>query len=314
MKLKDLFKEEEREFLSNCTICPRECRINRFEGELGYCRSGAGMNIASICIHRGEEPPISGLNGICNIFFTGCNMRCEYCQNHEISRGGSGCSSQDTDLEDVLDHIMKILSKGIKTVGFVSPSHVVPQVTAIIRGLNNRGLKPVTVYNTNSYDKPETLRKLNSLIDIYLPDFKYVTPEVAGNLSDTYNYPEVALRAIKEIYFQKGSTLKINHDGLAEEGILLRHLILPGYVEESIKVLRKIAEEISTGIHISLMSQYHPTSMVLTDPNLSGALSRAEYMEVVEEMHKLGFRNGWIQDMDSHLTYRPDFRKENPFE
>jgi putative pyruvate formate lyase activating enzyme len=218
------------------------------------------------------------------------------------------------ELHTVLYKIEELLSKGIKAVGFVSPSHVVPQVKAIIKGLNSRGLKPITVYNTNSYDKIETIRSLSGLIDVYLPDYKYVTPEIASEYSDAFDYPEVALKAIKEMYYQKGSTLTVDENGRAENGMLIRHLVLPGHVDESKNVLRSLAEKLSPGVHLSLMSQYHPTCLVKNHPVLNRSLYKAEYEAVAEAMENLGFRNGWIQDMDSYQNYRPDFRKKHPFE
>jgi len=312
-EIEELYTPEEAELLSYCTLCPRECRVNRFEGGSGYCGMDAALNIASICIHRGEEPPISGPDGICNIFFAGCNLRCLYCQNHDISRPDGEYIKSSVSFESALDQIEKILSPGIKAVGFVSPSHVVPQVKAIIRGLNARGLKPITVYNTNSYDKPEVIESLEGLIDVYLPDYKYITPGISNDLSDAFNYPDVALKATKKMYFQKGSTLHLDEKGRAERGMLIRHLVLPGHAEESRKVLRSVAEEISTGVHLSLMSQYHPTPFVKSHNFLNRTLYKAEYESVVEAMENLGFRNGWVQDMDSYLNYRPDFRRENPF-
>jgi putative pyruvate formate lyase activating enzyme len=213
-----------------------------------------------------------------------------------------------------LDHIEEILSKGIPSVGFVSPSPLVPVVKAIIIGLNSRGLKPITVYNTSSYDKPETIQGLSGLIDVYLPDYKYVTPEIASEFSDASDYPDVAIKAIKEMYYQKGSTFRLDENGRAENGMLIRHLVLPGHVDESKKVLRSIAEELSPGVHISLMSQYHPTSLVKNHPVLNRTLYKAEYQSAVEAMEDLSFRNGWVQDMDSYQNYRPDFSKEHPFE
>jgi len=310
----DINDENDRLILENCTLCPRECRINRFDGNTGYCRTDAGFNIASVCIHRGEEPVISGSEGICNIFFNGCNLRCIYCQNHEISQCGRQANGQVMNLTELLDRIINILSGGISSVGFVSPSHVVPQVKAIIRGLNERGFNPVTVYNTNGYDKRETIKSLSGLIDIYLPDYKYASGELAARYSGAFDYPEVALKAIKEMYFQKGSSLITDENGKAECGLLIRHLVLPGHAEESKKVLKIIAEELSPGVHLSLMSQYHPTDQVKNHLVLSRSLYRSEYESVVETMESLGFRNGWVQEMDSNITYRPDFSKENPFE
>jgi putative pyruvate formate lyase activating enzyme len=310
----EVYDIDARKLLSHCTLCPRECRVNRFRGGSGYCGSDAGMNIASICIHRGEEPSISGPAGICNIFFSGCNLHCIYCQNHEISRPQTGIAGGIKVLEETLDIIGKILSRDVRAVGFVSPSHVVPQVRAIIKGLNERGFKPTTVYNTNSYDKPEVIESLDGLIDVWLPDYKYVTPEVAAKYSDAADYPEVALRALKKMYWLKGSVLHTDKEGRAESGILIRHLVLPGHAEESKKVLKSIAEELSTGVHLSIMSQYHPTPFVSNHPDLKRTLYKSEYDTVVETMEDLGFRNGWVQDMDSYKNYRPDFRREHPFE
>jgi putative pyruvate formate lyase activating enzyme len=310
----EIYTKDEIALLSDCTLCPRECRVNRFEGGTGFCRSDAGMNIASICIHRGEEPPISGPAGICNIFFAGCNLRCIYCQNYDISRPDVEFRKDFTTLDETLDRIEKIYSHDVKAVGFVSPSHVVPQVRAIIRGLNSRGLNPITVYNTNSYDKPEVIDSLAGMIDVYLPDYKYVAQSLAKDFSDAPNYPEVALKALKRMYYQKGSTLPMDGEGRAEGGMLIRHLVLPGHPEESKKVLRSIAEDLSTGVHLSLMSQYHPTPYVRIHRDLGRILYKQEYEAVVETMEDLGFRNGWVQDMESYRNYKPDFRKEYPFE
>ena len=191
---------------------------------------------------------------------------------------------------------------------------MVPQVKTIIKGLNALGHKPITVYNTNSYDKLETLRGLDGLIDVYLPDYKYASSELSFKFSDAVDYPVIALSAIKEMYWQKGSTLRINDRGQAESGLLIRHLVLPGNAEESKRVLRTIADELSPGVHLSLMSQYHPAFHAVNHAELGRSLYKEEYESVVEEMEKLGFRNGYVQDLDSPRNYRPDFSKENPFE
>jgi putative pyruvate formate lyase activating enzyme len=314
VKQEVIYDTNDRLILENCTLCPRECGVNRFKAGTGYCRTDAGLNVATVCIHRGEEPVISGSDGICNIFFSGCNLRCLFCQNHEISRCSSVTRSEGMNLEEVLDQVVKVLSEGIPAVGFVSPSHVVPQVKAIIRGLNERGYKPVTVYNTNGYEKLETIRGLSGIIDVYLPDYKYVTEKIASEYSDASDYPGTALKAIKQMYFQKGSTLLIDENGRVQNGLLIRHLVLPGNAEESKNVLVSVAEELSPGVHLSLMSQYHPTEQVRQHPVLNRPLYKEEYEEVVEKMEALGFRNGWVQDMDSNVNYIPDFSKENPFE
>jgi putative pyruvate formate lyase activating enzyme len=310
----EIYTDKEIKLLSHCTLCPRDCRVNRFQGGGGYCGMDAGMNVASVCIHRGEEPVISGPDGICNIFFAGCNLHCIYCQNHEISRPGYICRNHISSINEILDTIASFMRAGIKAVGFVSPSHVVPQVKAIIRGIQLRGLKPVYIYNTNSYDKAEVINELDGLIDVYLPDYKYVTSKIAVRYSDAPDYPQVALKAIKKMYYQKGSALHLDKEGMVENGLLIRHLVLPGHSDESIKTIQSIAEELSTGVHISLMSQYHPTDMVKEHPLLGRRLYVEEYESVVKEMERLGFRNGWIQDLESYKNYLPDFSKKQPFE
>lgn len=314
LTIRDYYEPDDIKMLSHCTLCPRECRTDRFKGSTGYCRSDAGTNIASICIHRGEEPSISGPDGICNIFFSGCNLRCAFCQNHEISRKEESWGKRVFGFKEALEIITGMLDQGIRAVGFVSPSHVVPQVRAIIKALHIRGYKPIMIYNTNTYDKKETITRLNGIIDVYLPDYKYTSSEIAEEFSDASDYPEIALKAIKEMYYQKGSVLMTDNEGRAENGMLIRHLIMPGHTCESIKVLRSIADEISTGVSISLMSQYHPTELVKDHPVLGRSLYTTEYEVVATEMDSLGFRNGWIQDIESHNNYRPDFNWEHPFE
>jgi len=218
------------------------------------------------------------------------------------------------DLNEVIRRIIKILDRGIAAVGFVSPSHVVPQVRTIIAELRKQGRDPIFVYNTNAYDKTDTIRDLEGYIDVFLPDFKYMHAETSSKFSDAPDYPEIALASIREMYRLRSSSLIINEDGQAESGLIIRHLVLPGYVENSLAVLHTIAEKISAGVCISLMSQYHPTEYVKGTPDLNRTLYPEEYQRVVEEMEKLGFRRGYIQQLDSATHYKPDFAKENPFE
>lgn len=300
--------------LENCRICPRNCSANRFSEKLGYCKSDASYYISSICVHRGEEPPISGKNGICNVFFGHCNLQCKYCQNHQISFNQNHLAASGLSLKEVLTQIVSCLAEGCHAVGFVSPSHFVPQCEVIVNALHFLGLHPVIVYNSNGYDKVETLREIEPWVDVYLPDFKYIDPALSKKYSDAPKYPEVAKNALSEMYRQKGSTLIINDSGVAERGILIRHLVLPGHVENSIGVLQFIAEEISNSLHISLMSQYHPTVFVKKISPVNRTLFKDEYETVVEAFYRLGFRKGWVQDLDSYENYRPDFNKEHPFE
>ncbi len=300
--------------LHDCDLCPRECHDDRFTEKLGYCKSDASFNISSICIHKGEEPAISGENGICNIFFTHCNLQCIYCQNYQISDNNISVKLTGIELDVVIRQVTEILDSGINRVGFVSPSHFIPQVKIIIRCIQSLGYKPVWVFNTNGYDKPETLRSLEGMIDVYLPDFKYMEADLADEYSDAPEYPEVAACALQEMFRQKGGTLHIGKDGTAESGMIIRHLVLPGHTENSLKVLNFMAEELSPNLHISLMSQYYPTPRVSRHPKLTNTVSIKEYSVIVSEMDRLGISKGWIQELSSASDYNPDFDKKHPFD
>jgi len=312
LDIKNLHKPLEE--LRKCRICPRDCNADRFSRKLGYCKADASFRISSIFAHRGEEPAISGDKGICNIFFTNCNLQCIYCQNHQISCNSLDYSAQFMNLEEVLRQIVNILSTGINHVGFVSPSHFIPHVKVIVNALRELGMAPVFVYNTNGYDTVESIRGLEHYIDIYLPDFKYSDAELGKKYSDVKNYPEITLDAIKEMKRQKGTALPLNDSGYAMKGIVIRHLVLPGHPENSINVLRTIAKELSNDLHISLMSQYYPTYQVFNHDFLGRTLKYHEYQRVVDELEELGFENGWVQELSSHESYRPDFNSETPFE
>lgn len=305
---------EPLEELRNCNICPRRCNADRFSGKKGYCKADASFSISSIFAHQGEEPPISGARGICNIFFTNCNLQCVYCQNYQISCNLNDYTAEKMTLQQVLRQITAILGTGVNHVGFVSPSHFVPQVKIIINALRELGLDPVFVYNTNGYDRPEVIRQLEDYIDIYLPDIKYSDPELSRQYSDAGDFPEVSLLSLKEMFRQKGAELPLNAEGYALRGILVRHLVLPGHPENSINVLRTIAREVSNDLHISLMSQYYPTHRVMQHAFLGRTLKGKEYYRVVNELEELGFDNGWVQHLSSSHTYRPDFDSETPFE
>ncbi len=299
--------------LKHCTLCPRDCGIDRTKGEKGYCRLDDKIYISSICIHKGEEPPVSGPHGICNVFFAHCNLQCVYCQNYQISDNKVAADSCEMTLEAAVNKITAILDKGIPALGFVSPSHQIPQMLSIIEELHKRSYEPTIVYNSNGYDKVETLKELEGIVDVYLPDFKYSDPVLSKELSDAPDYPETALKAIKEMYRQKGSLLITNYSGYAESGLIIRHLILPGEVENSLAVLKAVAEKISPKINISLMSQYWAPKHFERN-TLNDKIKEADYMRVTEEMDRLGLDNGWIQEFDSHNNYRPDFNKIHPFE
>lgn len=298
--------------LASCNICPRNCGANRLQDETGICGSNGGFNISSICIHHGEEPVISGTNGICNVFFSRCNLSCIYCQNYQISCNRGDVNETEMQLTEVVDSIIHFLGKGCHAVGFVSPSHFIPHVKLIIEELRLRGYTPVFVYNTNSYDKVNEIRDLESFIDIYLADFKYADNGLAKKNSKVSDYQQVVLLAIKEMYRQKGSTIIMNENGSAEKGLIIRHLVLPGNIENSINVLRSIAD-ISTSLAISLMAQYSPTPAVMNHPELGRGITEEEYEIVKTALENLGFYKGWMQDLESNNHYKPDFNLDQPF-
>jgi putative pyruvate formate lyase activating enzyme len=215
-------------------------------------------------------------------------------------------------LHEVVDSIIKKLEQGCHAVGFVSPSHYIPHVKAIIESLRLTGHNPVYIYNTNGYDKVEEIRGLESYIDIYLPDYKYSDNNLARKFSKVADYQQTAFAALKEMYRQKGSTLRMNENGFAENGLIIRHLVLPGNIENSIKVLQDIAA-ISTSIAVSLMAQYWPTPVMLTHPTLGRTLLPEEYEMVKTELENLGFYKGWVQELESSDNYLPDFEMDKPF-
>jgi len=215
-------------------------------------------------------------------------------------------------LTEVVDSIIEKLNQGCHAVGFVSPSHYIPHVKAIIESLRLMGYNPVFVYNTNGYDKVEELRELENYIDIYLPDYKYSDNKLALKFSKVADYQQVALAAIKEMYHQKGSTLVVNENGVTEKGLIIRHLVLPGDIGNSLNVLHDIAG-ISTSIAVSLMAQYWPSPEVSGHPSLDRILSPEEYEIVKTELENLGFYKGWVQEMESSDNYKPDFESDMPF-
>ncbi|NVO20725.1 MAG: radical SAM protein [Bacteroidetes bacterium] len=300
--------------LSECRVCPRNCGTDRLSGKTGVCGSDARFNISSICVHKGEEPVISGDSGICNVFFSRCNLSCSYCQNWQISAAKGEVLQTVFSLDQVVASITALLDKGCKAVGFVSPSHYIPHVKAIIEALRSIGRSAIFIYNTNGYDLADEIRGLENYIDVYLPDFKYADPELSYAYSRAKDYPRLALAAIKEMYRQKGSTLLLDDKGHIEKGLIIRHLIMPGAVDNSFQVLKLIAGELSESVAISLMSQYWPTPKVECHPTLGRSLNRDEYEQVVEEMENLGFYKGWVQELESHSNYRPDFERDHPFE
>ena len=310
----------------NCTNCPRQCPVDRTVAH-GFCQAGPQPEAATVCVHRGEEPPLCGQRGICNIFFTHCNLQCIYCQNHQISSFRSNRNIQNNPsipntqhdapsflvgVEAIADQVAQILPHTENVVGLVSPSHYADSIPALVEALHRRDLYPTIVYNTGGYDSVETLRALAPYIDVYLPDFKYMDPALALRYSHAEDYPEVALAALKEMYDQKGSALPTDDNGIAWRGIIVRHLVLPGQVENSLAVLDAIAD-LSTNLHVALMAQYFPPFDGLPD-QLNRTLTAEEYQQVTDHFYNVGLHRGWVQELDAQANYRPDFSRQDAFE
>jgi len=300
----------------DCHLCPRDCHINRSAGKRGYCGETAQLRIASIEAHFGEEPPISGSNGSGTVFFSGCAMQCVFCQNYQISCFHMG---QEMTCEKVVDRLEALYrTQAIHNVNFVTPDHFIPHTIEIVKQLRQRPLSLPILYNTSGYMKVETLRRLADYADIYMPDYKYSSGDVAYEMSRCRDYPAVALDAISEMVRQKGFLDSIMHSReTAERGVLVRHLVLPQQVENSIDALSILYTEFGAELPISLMSQYWPARMV-KNAEMNRRLHSEEFYRVYEHAQSLGFQNMFVQHLppgyDHSDDFRPDFAKEEPFE
>lgn len=300
--------------LASCDICPRDCRINRLQGEPGYCHSGRLPIVSSVCAHHGEEPALSGTRGSGTIFFANCNMRCVYCQNYQISQDSKRQKFNEIDCHALADKMLYLQDQlGCHNINFVSPSHFVPQVLRAVVEAVPMGLKVPLVYNTGGYDSVATLRELDGVIDIYLPDLRYASDKWARKFSGAPDYVEHARGAIKEMYRQVGD-LMIDGSGIAQRGLIVRHLILPNDVAGSRESLTWLVRELSPRVTVSIMSQYKPVHRAVDMPLLSRKITIAEHETVHRLLTELGIENGWVQEMSAAEEYLPDFeRNGHPF-
>ncbi len=301
--------------LVSCDICPRECKVNRLEGEEGFCHSAHLPIVSAVCAHHGEEPVLSGHRGSGTIFFSNCNMRCVYCQNHQISQNWSGQQSKGIDSHTLAERMLYLQdSLGCHNINFVSPSHFVPELVRAVLEAASMGLRLPLVYNTGGYDSIKSLKALDGIISIYLPDLRYASDKWARKFSQAPDYVAHARAAIKEMYRQVGDMV-LDETGVAQRGVIVRHLILPNRLAGSEESLTWLAKEVSPTVTVSIMSQYFPTHRAPRIPSLSRTISAAEYSEVVELVNRLGLENGWLQEMGAAESYVPDFTREShPFE
>jgi len=300
--------------LVSCDICPRECKVNRLEGELGFCHSAHLPIVSAVCAHHGEEPAISGSKGSGTIFFGNCNMRCVYCQNFQISQKWRKQKSNKIDFHVLAESMLYLQNElGCHNINFVSPSHFVPQLVRAVLEAVPMGLRIPLVYNTNAYDSIASLRDLDGIISIYLPDLRYASDKWAEKFSHTGHYVVQSREAIKEMYRQVGN-LVVDKFGVAQRGLIVRHLILPNGLAGSEESLKWLAEELSPAVTVSIMSQYSPQYKAQGVPLLSRTISIAEYEQVCRLLTDTGLENGWVQEMGASEDYLPDFEQEgHPF-
>lgn len=301
--------------LAACDLCPHQCKVNRLQGEIGFCNSGALPVVASVCAHSGEEPPLSGARGSGTIFFGNCNMRCVYCQNCQISQSPAEMKNKEMTPAQLARQMLSLQDDlHCHNINLVSPSHFVPQIVRAVAEAVPLGLKIPLVYNTGGYDALATVKMLDGVIDIYLPDLRYADNSLALKYSGVKNYVPASRAAIKEMYRQLGN-LTLDENGIAVKGLIVRHLILPDGIAESAASLNWLAKEITPEVFVSIMAQYYPAHNAAKYPELNRRINTAEYEFVPRLLDKLGMENGWVQELDAADNYQPDFtRPGHPFQ
>lgn len=283
------------ERLEKCTICPHNCGINREKGQVGRCKSKDTIKIALYSTHNFEEPCISGKKGSGTVFFSNCNLNCVFCQNYEISQQGKG---KEITIQELSEIFIKQQEKDVENINLVTPTSYVPQIIEAIKIAREKGLKIPIVYNTNGYEKVETLKMLEGYIDIYLPDLKYSDNLLAKRLSKVDNYFEIATNAIKEMYRQVESPV-FNEQGIMQKGMIIRHLVLPNHILNSRRVLKWINDNMNE-VYVSIMAQYFPTYKAKDIEDINRKLTKEEYEEIENYLYRLNLENGYIQELGEH--------------
>ncbi len=297
----------------NCRLCPRDCGVDRTAGLRGYCGETAVCRMASAVAHFGEEPSFTGEKGSGTLFFTGCSSHCFFCQNVQISAGGVG---RDASPEDLVEAALGLVEKGVHNLNFVSPDHFWPHLEWLCGELRGRGVTMPFLFNTSGYQKAELVPAYARSIDIFLPDFKFADPGLAKLCMRDARYPELALAAIREMVKAKGFLEPWDPEGrkTARRGVLVRHLVLPGCVENSLAALRLLHREFGPDLPLSVMSQFKPMPGCREHGLLERAVSQDEYEQVTERVEDLGFEHVFIQPVSENDDFLPDFTEDEPFE
>ena len=284
------------EQLIECNVCPHKCKVNRLEGKLGRCKCNDKIKIALVSTHMYEEPCISGTNGSGTIFFSNCNLSCKFCQNYEISQLGKG---YEITIEELASIMVKQQEAGVHNINLVTPTMYVYQIIEAIKIARKNGLNIPIIYNSNGYENVETIKALKGYIDVYLPDLKYYSNEIAVKYSKAPNYFEIASKAILEMINQVGEPI-FDEDGMIKKGVMIRHLVLPNHIQNSKNVLKWIKENIPEEIYIDVMAQYFPTYKAKEDELINRKLTKREYKEIENYFYLLDFKNGYMQELGEH--------------
>lgn len=293
--------------MKECTLCPRECGVDRSQGQVGVCRSTDELMVARAALHFWEEPCISGEEGSGTVFFSGCSLGCVYCQNHNIAKGLAG---RKITIERLSDIFIELQEKGANNINLVTPSHYVPQIIQAIDMAKRKGLDLPIVYNTSGYERVETIRLLQGYVDIYLPDLKYQSGQISKKYSNAENYFSYASEAIGEMIRQVGTPI-FNERGIMTKGVIVRHLTLPGYLQDSKNLVKYLYQTYRHKIYISIMNQYTPMSGLEQYPELNSRIEEAEYEELVDYAIELGVEQGFIQEGETASeSFIPEFNGE----
>ncbi len=281
--------------LEKCEICPHNCKVNRAQGQIGRCRCNDKIKIALVSTHEYEEPCISGKNGSGTVFFSNCNLNCIYCQNYDISQLGKG---REITIEELADIFLKQQAKGVNNINLVTPTMYAYHIIEAIKIARKNGLNLPIIYNTNGYEKVETIKALDGYIDVYLPDIKYYSDILSKKYSNVDKYFEIATKAIKEMYKQVGQAT-FNEDGIIQKGVIIRHLVLPNHLQNTKHILKWIKENLGD-IYVSIMAQYFPTYKAKGDSLIGRKLTKKEYKEIENFLYTLDLKNGYIQELGEH--------------
>lgn len=298
-----------------CQLCPRMCKVNRDEGQLGICKVSSKLKVARAALHFWEETCISGTKGSGTVFFSGCSMHCVFCQNREIAQGVSG---KEITKERLVEIFLELQEQGANNINLVTPGQYVPHIVWSVEKARNQGLQIPIVYNTSSYEKVEVLKRLEGIVDVYLPDFKYFNPELAMKYSHASDYPEVAKAAIQEMVRQQPKC-QFGFDDeqeleLIKKGVIVRQLLLPGQLQDAKHIIKYLYETYENQIFISLMSQYTPLVHVEKYPELNRKVSRGTYEKYVDYAIEIGVENGYIQEGDvAEESFIPQFDGEGVY-